>query len=83
MNFRSSQETLILKLLIWQAYFVEEGPPPRQIVLARQLRVSQPYVSRVQRTAEAMAELSRHGRVTLADLQRARRYRRDPQASAP
>jgi hypothetical protein len=73
---RTPQETLIIKLLIWQAYLVD-GSVSAQQVLARLLGVHQWWVSRVQRQIkEAMAELMRHERVTLDDLHKAQRYRR-------
>ncbi len=74
-NWRTGQETRIIKLLIWQTYYVEGGAPTQQ-VLARKFGVDQSWVSRVyRRSEEAMTELGRHARVTLADLQRVRRYR--------
>jgi hypothetical protein len=75
-NFRSEQESLLIKLYIWQAYLLADGHPPRQKELAKLLGVQQAHVSKVQqRTAEGMAALARHGRVTLDDLRKAQRFR--------
>lgn len=69
--FRSWQQTLIIKRLIWQVYYVDDQPPPTQQVLAKQLGVHQSYISRVyRRSQEAWAALMQNDRVTLADLRR-------------
>jgi hypothetical protein len=80
---RSWQESTIIKLLIWQQYYVD-GEPPTQQEIARKLGIHQSWVSRVYRQSkEAMAELCRNDRVTLTDLQRAQRYRPDPLPKNP
>lgn len=72
---RSTTETLLIKLSIWQWYFDPE-PKPSQKELALKLKVSPGYVWKVAEKAptEGMEALTQFGRrVTDADLEDARR----------
>ncbi len=71
---RLLSETGIIKLLIWQAYFSDD-PRPSQRALARQLRVSQPYVCKVMREAHPVGwdALARGEHATFEELEQARR----------
>jgi|SRR6516164_2097095 len=82
---RSDRETAIIKRLIWQTYF-DGGERPSQRALARQLRVSKSYVWKVQQTAVSEgrdALLANGGRVTLDDLEKARRFTEKVLAEVP
>jgi len=71
---RPEDESQIIKLLIWQSRF-GPGPRPSERELARQLRVSQPYVHAVldKLDGEGLDALSRcERRVTPHDLELAR-----------
>lgn len=73
---RSDRESLIIKLLIWQAFFGEE-PSPSQRTLGRQLDVWPSYVCKVQKQATSTgwdARVQYGRRVTLDDLGDARRF---------
>lgn len=73
--WRGHDETWLIKLLIWQAYFDPE-PRPSQRALARMLGVWPSYVCKVQKRAATagMDALIREGRrITLDDLAEARR----------
>jgi hypothetical protein len=71
-RLRSDQESLIIKRLIWQAYF-DGSPSPSQRFLARQLGVYPSYVCKVQKQAgTGLDALARAQRVTLDDLDKAR-----------
>jgi hypothetical protein len=73
-RLRSDWESQVIKILIWQSYF-EGGPGPSQRVLARQLDVYPSYISKVQKqSARGLDALARTGRVTLNDLNKARRF---------
>ena len=73
-RLRSDRESGVIKLLIWQESFAE-GPRLSQRVLARQLRVWPSYVCRVQKQAErGLDALGSGPRVTLDDLDDARRF---------
>jgi hypothetical protein len=73
-RLRSERESLIIKILIWQACF-DEGPRPSQRSLARQLGVYPSYVSKVQKQSpRGLDALARTGCVTLDDLNKARRF---------
>ncbi len=90
-RLRCRDETAIIKLLIWQAWWGGQ-PRPSQRALAQQLGVSQPYVCRVMQQARTIGLevlLAREGRrVTLEDLAEARRvtarlWEREPGLFAP
>ena len=75
-RIRSDRETAIIKRLIWQSCF-DGGERPSQRALARQLGVWPSYVWKVQRKAQSEgmdALLANGGRVTLDDLEKARRF---------
>jgi hypothetical protein len=74
-RLRSDSESRVIKLHIWQWLYKDE-PRPSQRALARQLGVWRSYVYKVSRTAgsEGMDALLRHGRVTLAELEKARQF---------
>jgi hypothetical protein len=71
---RSDRETLVIKLLIWQACF-DDGPRPTQRALARILGVWPSYVCKVQRqSAKGLDALASGQRVNFDDLEDARRF---------
>jgi hypothetical protein len=72
---RSDRESLIIKLLTWQAFFGEELKPSQR-ALARELRVWPSYVCKVQKQATSVgwAAHVQYGRVTLDDLADAQRF---------
>jgi hypothetical protein len=74
-RIRSDRETAIIKRLIWQPC-CDSGPRSSQRALARQLGVRPSYVHKLLRKAqtEGMDVLLLHGRVTFADLQKARQF---------
>jgi hypothetical protein len=74
-RLRSDWESRIIKRLIWQPCF-DNGPRPSQRALGRQLGVQCSYVHRVQKQARSVGvdALLREGRVTFADLEKARRF---------
>jgi hypothetical protein len=75
-RIRSNRESLIIKLLTWQAFFGEE-PKLSQRALARELRVWPSYVCKVQKQATTVGWDVRiqHGtRVTLDDLAEAQHF---------
>jgi hypothetical protein len=73
-RLRSDRESLVIKILIWQSSF-DAGPRPSQRALARQLGVYPSYISKVQKqSARGLDALARTGRVTLDDLDKARRF---------
>src|SRR5215472_12222806 len=75
-RIRSDRETAIIKRLIWQSCF-DGGERPSQRALARQLGVWPSYVWKVERRAQSEgmdALLANGGRVTLDDLEKARRF---------
>jgi transcriptional regulator with XRE-family HTH domain len=73
---RSTEETLIIKLLIWQSV-VEPRRRPTQRELARQLGISQPYVQKIARrfATQGMQAMLANPRVTFEDLEVARERR--------
>ena len=73
-RLRSDRESALIKLLIWQACF-EGGQRPSQRALARLLGVWPSYVRKVQKQAERGLDALASGvRVTVADLDCARRF---------
>jgi hypothetical protein len=75
-RMRSDRESLIIKLLTWQAFFGEQ-PKPSQRALARELGVWPSYVCKVQKQAASMgweARVQYGRRVTLDDLADAQRF---------
>lgn len=63
----------MIKLLIWQAFFSDSHPTQREI--ARQLGVCPSYVCKVQKQGERGLDfLASEQRVTLDDLDKARRF---------
>lgn len=75
-RLRRHDETLTIKLLIWQWYF-DSGPKPSLRTLARQLGVSCCYVHKVKERAAGVGRdiLAAQGRrITLDDLVEARRF---------
>jgi hypothetical protein len=73
-RIRSDRESLVVRLFIWQARF-ESGPHLSQRTLARQLHVSPSYVCKVQKqSAQGFEALVRGQRVSLDDLEKARRF---------
>ena len=73
-RLRSDRESLVIKILIWQACF-DGGPRPSQRTLARQPGVYPPYISKVQKqSARGLGALALAGRVTLDDLNSARPF---------
>lgn len=82
--WRSSSESQIIKLWIWQAFISE--PRPSQRTVARQLGVWPSYVCKVQKQAVSVgwAKLARFGRpVTLDDLAEERRGTANIRKRAP
>lgn len=71
---RGRDETALIKLLTWQICF-ERSPRPSQRFIARQLRVSQPYICKVMRKATTVGfyELAKNGRATIEELEQARK----------
>jgi hypothetical protein len=73
-RLRSDWESRVIKILIWQSCF-DDGPRPSQRVLARQLGVYPSYISKVQKqSTRGLDALARIGRITLDDLNKARRF---------
>jgi len=74
-RLRSMREIATIKLLIWQSCF-ESGQRPSQRSLARQVGVWPSYVHKVMRraTSDGMDAIQRGARVTLGDLNEARRF---------
>jgi len=73
-RLRSDQESLIIKLLIWQSC-VDDKPHPSHRTLARQLGVRPSYVHKVQKQAARGLEVLASGQhATLSDLGEARRF---------
>ena len=75
-RIRSDRESLIIKLLTWQALFGEELKPSQR-ALARELGVWPSYICKVQKQTTSVGWDARvkHGRcVTLDDLADARRF---------
>jgi hypothetical protein len=71
-RLRSEQESLIIKLLIWQSCFDGE-PRPSQRTLALRLGVWPSYVSKIQKQAGKGLDILNTGqRATLDDLDKAR-----------
>jgi hypothetical protein len=71
---RSDRESAVIKLLIWQACF-DDSPRPTQRALARLLGVWPSYVCKVQKQSERGLDALANGlRVTLDDLDDARRF---------
>jgi hypothetical protein len=73
-RLRSDWESRVIKLLVWQTCF-GGGPRPSQRVFARQLGVCPSYVCKIQKqSAGGLEALARGTRVTLDDLEDARRF---------
>jgi hypothetical protein len=73
-RLRSDWESLVIKILIWQSCF-DGGPRLSQRSLARQLGVYPSYISKVQKlSAKGLYALANGIRVTLDDLNKARRF---------
>ena len=73
-RLRSERESWVIKLLIWQSCF-DGGRSPAQRALARQLGVYPSYVCKVQRQLDrGLDALASESRVTLDDLDEARRF---------
>ena len=73
-RLRSDRESRIIKLLIWQSC-VDSDPRPSQRTLGRQLGVYPSYVCKVQQqSARGLDGLASGQRVTLDDLDEARRF---------
>src|SRR5438132_2676303 len=81
-RLRSDRESLTLKLLIWQSCF--DDPRPSQRTLGRQLGVYPSYVCKVQKqSARGLDALATGKRVTLYDLNEARRFTAKLMAQEP
>ena len=82
--YRGHDESQIIKLLVWQAWFDDE-PRPSQRALARQLGVSQPYICKVMRKAHPVGwdALTRNGRTTFEELEQVRRVSARMRERAP
>jgi hypothetical protein len=73
-RLRSNWESQIIKLLIWQSRF-DDGAPPSQRNLARQLRVCPSYVCKIQKqSSKGLDALAGGARATLDDLEESRRF---------
>jgi hypothetical protein len=73
-RLRSDRESGVIKLLIWQSCF-DSGPRPSQRALARLLGVYPSYVCKIQKqSARGLEALADGTRVTLDDLEDARRF---------
>jgi len=71
-RLRSGRESFIIRLLIWQAHFLE-GPQQSQRDIAYRLGVSPSYVCKIQKQRERGLEaLGKGRRATLHDLDHAR-----------
>jgi hypothetical protein len=82
-RFRSDWESRVIKLLIWQSSFAS-GLHSSQRTLARQLGVWPSYVCKVQKQADVALEALNTGqRVTLDDLDEARRFTAKLRAQEP
>jgi hypothetical protein len=73
-RLRSDWESRVIKILIWQSCF-DGGPRASQRVLARELGVWPSYVCKVQKqSARGLDAVASGNRVTLDDLDKARRF---------
>jgi hypothetical protein len=73
-RLRSDWEIRVIKILIWQSCF-DSGPRPSQRALGRLLGVYPSYVCKIQKqSARSLDALASGNRVTLDDLDKARRF---------